>query len=289
MLQYLSGIKMPNFKAKAPAPAKNSQARPVALVKSLVKNIKAAPNAKAAAPARAVLKAAVKMPSVKKAIANQSAIKTIAQRSPLTAFRIQKAQVQKAIQTQQSKPIEAAPVAERYRNPAPVPTSIPEITQELIDEAETEDFSDFVDSEYPEDLEEQFEETGDFEQDESLGALKLAQKIAAKRQEKKAQKVQQKAVKTANKPKVIKAKAKAEAKVAKAQNPNRGKVLEKLIDTGSKLIDGKMNKQGYEETSLSPEAPEAKPGFFESIPKPVLYGAVAAAAFFGYKALKPAN
>lgn len=286
MLQYLSGIKLPKFKAKAPAPAKGTPARPVSLVKSLVKNIKAAPNKKAAAPARSVLKQAIKIPSVKRAIANESAIKTISKQSPLTAMRIKKAQVQKAVQMQQAKPKQAAPVSERFTNPAPVPTSVPEITKELIDEVETENFNDFVDSEYPEDLEAQFEETGDIDQDESLGALRLGKKIAAKRQEKREQKLETKERKAEIKPKVIKAKGKAEAKAARAANPNRGEVLKKLIDTGARLIDGKTSK-GMEETSETPQAPESKPGFFQSIPMPVKIIGGLALAYSTYKAIGP--
>jgi len=268
MLQYLSGIKLPAFKMKAPAPAKASPARPVALVKSLVKNIQKAPSPKAAAPARQVLKAAIKLPSVKKAVATQNAMQTIKAKSPLNAFRIQKAQVQKAIQNQQ-KQVEAAPVMERYRNPAPpVPTSVPEIVDELIEETETEDFNDFVDSEYPEDLQDQFDETGDYEDQGELGAL--FKKIAAKRQEKKAQKAEAKQ----NKPRAVKQKSKAEARVLKAQRP-KGEVLKKLIDTGAKIIDTKINKGQTDFSEQMPEPPidpRDKGGFLSTIPMPVKIG-----------------
>jgi len=275
MLQYLSGIKLPAFKMKAPAPAKASPARPVALVKSLVKNIQKAPSPKAAAPARQVLKAAIKLPSVKKAVATQNAMQTIKAKSPLNAFRIQKAQVQKAIQNQQ-KQIEAAPVMERYRNPAPpVPTSVPEIVDELIEETETEDFNDFVDSEYPEDLQDQFDETGDYEDQGELGAL--FKKIAAKKIEKRAQKAEAKA----NKPKAIKQKSKAaarqtkaEAKIIRAQQP-KGEVLKKLIDTGAKILDTKLNKGQTDFSEQMPEPPSDprdKGGFLSTIPMPVKIG-----------------
>jgi len=253
---------------KAPAPAKASPARPVALVKSLVKNIQKAPSPKAAAPARQVLKAAIKLPSVKKAVATQNAMQTIKAKSPLNAFRIQKAQVQKAIQNQQ-KQVEAAPVTERYRNPAPpVPTSVPEIVDELIEETETEDFNDFVDSEYPEDLQDQFDETGDYEDQGELGVL--FKKIAAKRQEKKAQKAEAKQ----NKPRAVKQKSKAEARVLKAQRP-KGEVLKKLIDTGAKIIDTKINKGQTDFSEQMPEPPSDprdKGGFLSTIPMPVKIG-----------------
>lgn len=274
MLQYLSGVKLPLFKKAAKqVPQQNTGARSVALTKALIKNN----NVKPSKPLQKAIKAAIKLPSVKKAIANEKAIRTIAIKSPVTASKIRRQQVQQVIKQQQNRP------SEKYATPTlPIPTETEEITKELVNEADTEDYTDFTD-----DIDTEYEETGEFE-DGEIGAL--LKKVAQKKAQKKADKVEQKAAKSAAKPSVIKAKAKAEAKVAKASNPNKGKVLTKLIDTGAKILDTKLNKGATDlsETEVSEKYKDQNEnkGFLASIPTPIKIGGGLALLFFGYKAFK---
>ena len=316
MLTYLSGLRKKVTKAaQKRAVKKASPARKKLFAK------KTTPKAK---PASKKIKAKIKKAIITRAKKNNAIIKKIAIKKPILASKIKKAQAQRAIKRtnkrikadtdlknsqKELQSIKLKALQNESFEDQSEDFNEPSEEFETSPANEVEDFentSDFEDSE-SEDSESEDSEIDNFGDEDELSGIggfsslgfggKLFKKRIAKKTTKAALKNKKKATKPRNlrkaetaKSKAAKRRATGESRLFKSKKKGGNDTINKLISKGGEILENQINKRtGGGEQSQDIESKPMNTGFFDSIPKPVLYIGGAGLALAAIAVLKPKN